>query len=379
MTTGPLAADERALGPDLARGAMLLFIALANAHVFLLGDSYLAGYPLDGSTLDRAVGGVLATFVDGRAYPLFGLLFGYGVARVAERHAALGPRRVRRLLWRRAAVLVVLGLLHALLLFAGDILAAYGVLLLVGAWAVRLPDGWLLGLAPVLLLVLAVPDESLGALLRDPPEPALLSPDLATQAAERAVLSLLVMLAGPFGFGTSFLLGLWAGRRRVLEQPDEHRRLLRTVAAVGVPVAVLGALPVSLAVAGVVPVPSDATLGYLAPLRETTGVVGGAGYAALLVLVAARVRQGPLVRALAATGRRSMTCYLAQSLVWAVAFAPYLLGLADDLGVAATALLSLLTWAATVVLAVLLERAGRPGPFEVLVRRVTYAGVARPT
>ena len=37
VTAAPTGLSERALGPDLARGVMLLFIALANAHYFLLG------------------------------------------------------------------------------------------------------------------------------------------------------------------------------------------------------------------------------------------------------------------------------------------------------------------------------------------------------
>ena len=34
---GATALSQRALGPDLARGVMLLFIALANSHYFLAG------------------------------------------------------------------------------------------------------------------------------------------------------------------------------------------------------------------------------------------------------------------------------------------------------------------------------------------------------
>ena len=50
---GPTAIGERALGPDLARGVMLLFIALANTHYFLQAPSVLGGFPQDGSDVDR--------------------------------------------------------------------------------------------------------------------------------------------------------------------------------------------------------------------------------------------------------------------------------------------------------------------------------------
>ncbi len=85
LPAGPTALTDRALGPDLARGIMLLFIALANSHYFLSGSSVLGGFPQDGSPLDRVVIWLIATFVDGRSFPLFGLLFGYGVAQIVRR------------------------------------------------------------------------------------------------------------------------------------------------------------------------------------------------------------------------------------------------------------------------------------------------------
>ena len=79
-----------------------------------------------------------------------------------------------------------------------------------------------------------------------------------------------------------------------------------------------------------------------------------------------------MVTALVAVGQRSMTCYLCQSVVWAIAFTPALLGLSDDLTVATTALLATATWVLTIGVADWLRRTDRRGPFEVLVRRVTY-------
>lgn len=58
--------------------------------------------------------------------------------------------------------------------------------------------------------------------------------------------------------------------------------------------------------------------------------------------------------------------------MWSVAFTPFLLDLSDTLTVASTALLAGATWVLTVLLADWMRRTGRRGPFEVLVRRVTY-------
>ncbi|GAA1506746.1 DUF418 domain-containing protein [Nocardioides humi] len=381
---GPVALSARALGPDLARGCMLLFIALANSHYFLTGPSpgtpIRGGFPVDGSALDAAVTWVIATFVDGRAFPMFGFLFGYGVAHIASRRAAAGatPRQVRRLLWRRSAVLIAVGAVDGILFFVGDILAMYGVLLLVGAWAVRWSDRWLLVVAGFFFLLNALPSADSSTVSTEGPDPSMLPPDLATLLAERPVVVAFIALVGPLGFACPFLLGLWAGRRRLLEQPERYRRLLTVVAVVGLAAAVLGAQPVALMLAGVTPVPGDGVLELIGPLHDATGVAGGLGSAALVTLLARPLeglvegRRGRVIDALAATGQRSMTCYLAQSVVWAVVFTPFLLGLAGTLTVTTTALLAVATWVATVVLADGLARHGRRGPFEVLVRRVTY-------
>ncbi|GAA3013346.1 DUF418 domain-containing protein [Streptosporangium longisporum] len=369
----PLAA--RAPGPDLARGLMLLFIALANTHYFLRGPSVLGGYPRGGSGVDAAVVWFISTFVDGRAFPMFGALFGYGIARIADRQRERGPRAVRRLLWRRGLVLVAVGFAHAVLLYAGDILAAYGVLLLVGAWAVRWRDRWLLAVALLFFVLTALPGGASSTVGTDPPDVAMLPPDVLTMIAARARTSLYVALLGPLGFVCPFLIGVWAGRRRVLEQPELHLTALRVAASAGIGAAVLGAQPIALVLSGVAAAPARPLLESLGSLHDATGTLGGLGYAAALALVAVRLRArtpGPVLLAITAAGQRSMTCYLAQSVVWALVFTPFLLDLSGTLTVAATALLAAGTWLITVVLADRMRRAGHRGPFEVLVRRVTY-------
>ena len=81
---------------------MLLFIALANSHYFLAAPPCSAATRATARRSTRRSRGLISTFVDGRAFPLFGLLFGYGVAQIVRRHASAGKRRPA-LLWRRAA------------------------------------------------------------------------------------------------------------------------------------------------------------------------------------------------------------------------------------------------------------------------------------
>jgi uncharacterized membrane protein YeiB len=370
----PLA--ERALAPDLARGVMLLFIAVANTHYFVRGERYLAGFPLDVPTLDAAVAGVVATLVDGRAFPLFSLLFGYGVAQLARRHLAAGApwRQVGRLLRRRGLWMVPIGFLHCVLLYVGDIVAAYGLLSVLFAGAVRWRAWVPLTLAGLVLALIAFPGEA-DPTLEDAPDQYLLPPDPVTAVLVRATVWPMLVPLLTVGLLAPFLLGVLAARRRLLEEPERHRGLLAVVAVVGIGAAVAGGLPLGLTVAGVLPLGPD--IGLLDTLHDATGYLGGPGYAAALALLAARLgqRRGAVTRAVAAVGQRSLTCYLCQSVVWTLAFAPYTLDLGDDLGVAATAALAAGTWLATVGLAELMRRRGMRGPAEVLLRRLTYGRV----
>lgn len=105
---------------------------------------------------------------------------------------------------------------------------------------------------------------------------------------ERAQVSLYIALLGPLGFVGPFAIGLWAGRRRILEQSLQHRTLLRSTAVLGIGAAVLGAQPISLMLAGVTQ-PAQQTLELIGPLHDATGILGGFGYAALLALIAVRL------------------------------------------------------------------------------------------
>src|SRR3954467_9350472 len=124
---GPVRRVERALAPDLARGAMLLIIALANvAGVVFAGEPGLAATP-EGAA--RGPNFLLFELLHARGYPVFAVMFGYGIVQLARRQDASGatPKQVRSVLLRRNLWLVVFGIAHAALLYYGDFLGAYGI------------------------------------------------------------------------------------------------------------------------------------------------------------------------------------------------------------------------------------------------------------
>jgi uncharacterized membrane protein YeiB len=354
---------------------MLLMIALAHAHLYLSGHlTGFRGYAVDGSPLDRIVTGVQVTLVDGRAMPMFAALFGYGFARIASKQAGDWPR-TRRLLRRRSRWLLAFGFCHALLLFFGDILGAYGLagLLLLGV--LRWRDRTLLVFAGLWLVVhgAMITFNGIRIATHGGPADAMAAADPLAAIGERLVLwgvltpMLLIELLVPF------LLGVWAARRRLLEEPHRHVAALRTAAVTGIGLTVVGGLPLALLDAriwtGAATAP--AVLAYV--VHGLTGIAGGLGYAALVGVVASRAAApGRVVTALAACGQRSLTCYLSQSVVFVAVFVPYAGGLGTRLGTAAASGIAVITWLATVVLADALRRFGRNGPAEWLLRRLTY-------
>ncbi|PZT70137.1 hypothetical protein DN402_31340 [Streptomyces sp. SW4] len=405
LRRGGVRPAERALAPDLARGLMLLGIVLSNTvfHLWTAPRGPSGWQPVDGSWLDRAVQFGMITALDLRVYPLFAFLFGYGMMQLYLRQTAAGTdgRDAARVLRRRSLWLIVIGLAHASLLMAGDIIGFYGVLSLVlGLVFLRRGEralAWWTGIG-VALLLLVTAGPLLAALLRG--ELGTLG-DAHAEAGHLAYASgedswlaaagtrletglFVTFVAAPLALAGGgyavFLLGFWAARRRVLEEPGRHRTLLRRTAVIGIAVGWLGALPAALAHAGVLDVPPDAESesGALTMLRDLTGSAAGLGYVAAIALCAhwwtgrTRRRGTRAVTALAAVGKRSLSCYLAHSLLFAPVLAAWGLGLGAHLGSATAALFATGVWLVTVAGAYALERAGRRGPAEAVLRRLMY-------
>ncbi|GAA1456645.1 DUF418 domain-containing protein [Nocardiopsis exhalans] len=372
--TSALPLDRRSLAPDLARGVMLLFIALAHAHIFTV---LIGGGEAVQSTADRIATAGNVMFVELRAYPMFAALFGYGLAQIYRRRTEQGHEWpwVRSLLRRRSRWLIVFGVVHAALLFFGDILAVYGLLALVFVGVLRFRDRTL-----VILTVIWLP---LGATLQ-----ALVAAEQATTGQSvfppmgdglmdelviRLTIYAMILPVMVISTVVPFLVGILAARHRVLEEPRQHLKLLRGAAFVGLPLGVLGGLPLALIKAETWPGHSPLDAMIAGGLHQVTGYAAGFGYAALIALIAVRLsdRRGPVTNALEALGQRSLTFYLAQSVAWAVLFASYTLhfqltspALAVGIAVA--------VWLTTVVLADLMRRRNTRGPAEVALRRLTY-------
>ncbi|NGY63199.1 DUF418 domain-containing protein [Lentzea sp. NEAU-D13] len=375
MTTDPVPTG-RSLAPDLARGLMLLLIALAHAPGFL--SSWRSGMPL----LDDVTLFVKSLVADNQARAMFVFLFGYGLGQLAHRHHARGGDwpGLRGLLRRRSVWLVLIGFAHTVLLVPIDIVSIYGLALLLFTPLVRATDKTLTWTAActlvpaTLLLAWQSVNAQLGLEAGAPVtfaafmEPSYGAHVLAnvTKPAQ-ALLGVVMVLPG-------MLLGIRAARRQFLDRPAEHRTTLRRAAVGLLALAVLGRLPAALLAAGVWHSNAIGVQWAVAVAHDLTGFAGGIGLAAAVGLAAARIgdRPGPVTTALAALGQRSLTFYLFQSVVWLALFYPFTLNLSDNVSLAGSYGIAAVVFIVSVLLAEWMRRTGQRGPMEVLLRRMSY-------
>ena len=124
---------QRSLTVDVLRGFALLGIIWVNAPFFAYNPTQTL--PLE-SSADYVAMWFTFTFASGKFFVLFSFLFGFGISVMLSRSGEPKQRDVRGRYFRRAIGLWVIGLLHAVFLFFGDILILYGVLSLV-IWLFR--------------------------------------------------------------------------------------------------------------------------------------------------------------------------------------------------------------------------------------------------
>lgn len=125
----PVKTSERYVLLDALRGLALLGIILANFPEFSL-YSFLphdAREEMATAGADRFVYYLEYIFIDGKFYTLFSLLFGIGFSIILANAMKKGANGLR-IFYRRMGVLAIIGFLHLMLLWSGDILLLYALL-----------------------------------------------------------------------------------------------------------------------------------------------------------------------------------------------------------------------------------------------------------
>ena len=381
QAAGPATSSERHRLVDALRGFALWGILVVNIEFIVQSPD--TGWADFTSGADIAGRWLIATVAQLKFYLLFSFLFGYGLSvqlrRAAERGGNLRPRYFRRMVG-----LLILGVLHGILFFPGDILFIYGV---VGAiafsmrrWSDRRLLQWAVGVyaaATVVWLALA----GLTALEGDPGT-TMTSPEQITAFTSGSFLDVvqqhaadwpetLVALAaiqGPAAFSL-FIVGVVVGRGDLLSRPENHTRSLRRVLMIWGPIGLAGsALAASLQVAN----SEESTLGVLSFALQYgfAPTLAAAMVAALALGLGSRPPRWS--RILESAGRMSLSVYLLESVVATTLAYGYGFGLFGEVAPWGGIGLSIAIWLGLSLFAMAWMAWARFGPFEWVLRSWTY-------
>lgn len=397
----PIAATQRIHTIDMLRGFALLGILLVNMELFTHSYyDYIFGMETT-TQADRWARFGVQFFAEGKFYSMFSFLFGLGMAimmlRCEARNVPFVPIYTRRLL-----ALLGFGLIHAYLLWFGDILIFYALIGFLTLFFLRnLSPRSLVRMAVLFLLVpivinaalygltamgaAAIGEEQMQATVAeqlayyhtraDEAAAAYSTGSYAQTVVERARTMNDVFLTLPFvifNIWAMFALGLAAGKARLHERLGEERALLWRVLIWGGVVGILGNLIYVVASQS----GNRAVMTPLSLASSTAQTIGAPAlslcYMAGLALLAQRARPPRLFGPMAAAGRMALTNYLLQTvivttLMYGWGFGLY--GLGQAWGVA----LALAIWLLQLVWSPLWLRRFRFGPVEWLWRTITYA------
>ena len=393
---GPIASLERVEIIDAVRGFALFGVLLANlvwlSQEVVMTPERLAALPT--ASADRIAKQLVVFFIDWKFITLFSFLFGLGFAVQLMRAEERG-RAILRTYIRRLVVLLLFGIVHAYVFWYGDILAFYAllgfflilfrkssdrVLLVIGLlFAVVFPalsQYWITLQPPPLAPAAGTPTET------DLRLETFLSADVFRVTRENANMQLTRFWgSGVFSFILTqvfgkFLLGYYAGRRRLLQNAADHLGLYRKLFWLGLAVGV---------VCNGVWVMTDVLIeqkqletqsGWMLPARLLIylgAIALAAFYLSAIVLLYQRETWKKRIGVLAPVGRMALTNYLAHTAFYLLIFYGYGLGLMGRVGTGFCILLSLLIFGLQIAYSGWWLDHFRFGPMEWLWRSLTYA------
>lgn len=395
----PVVSEERIEVIDALRGLSILGILIANIQ-FFSGNALMPSFMSEqGVSLNRITQFLIYFFVLGKFYSIFSFLFGFGfalqIARAKERGDIKASFFKRRLFW-----LLVIGLLHAYLIWAGDILSIYAVtgffLILFRNKTDKTLLKWAFGLLafPILfyalIYILSVAFAS--------PETAI-TPSVEKQTAEwnglagilsrgsfLQILEFNVRGLMPFRYVgllmemrlpkilAMFLLGVYAYRRGLFNNISAHKEYVRRVMLWGLVLGISGnaLLAILMQIDGHSTTPS--LLGFAATVAYAFGVPSMALFYIALIVTLWQTRETwrGLLSHLVPVGRMALTNYLLQTLISVSIFYGYGAGQFGKHGVASATVIAFIIFLLQIPASAMWLSYFSYGPMEWIWRQLTY-------
>lgn len=397
----------RLVAVDALRAVALLGILSVNIWFFAEPGQLSTGeFHREIQTPGDQLAAFTATLLfEAKSYVVFSFLFGLSfVMQWASAHRA-GVSEVGRSV-RRFITLAVLGILHGIFLFVGDILLAYALLgfALLGMRRIRTRTALILagvlygavtlfmfGISGIMVLAEGTPGFDDAMLASGDADAALaaytgtIGSYLGFQLEAYATMAPMIIVGQGLMAFAAFLIGLVVGRSQLLERIVARQVPTGRLVAIMVPALTAGLLISGVAAwldwgaPGSVPTeqPGMAAMLLGQALTLSGGPLQSLGYVILALLVFRSPAFGWLTAALAPAGRMSLTNYLGQSLVLALIFSALGLGLAGQLTALQVGGIALGLWLLQLLLSRLWMAAFRTGPLEAPLRAITYRRAPR--
>jgi uncharacterized protein len=399
----PVQPAERIQIVDILRGFALFGILFVNMTIFsqpmqaivLPADPNLPFY-------DRAALWLIHALGEGKFYALFSLLFGLGLTLQMERIEGRGGRFVP-LYARRLLVLLGIGLVHAFLIWMGDILILYALLgfllILFRKARPRTLLIWVVILIALPLLFSAAATALIAWASNFPEATSQIEQSFAqTEAAFVSDLQRAAQVythgdfaaitaqrvSDYFGIGMTgfavmgfnvmamFLLGVYFGKRGFFKNLPENQGLFRKLLLWGLLIGLTGNLLYATLIIPISRIYQTWTL-FLATTGQTVGApLLMLAYVSALCLLALSPGWGKRLRVLAPVGQMALTNYLMQSIICTLIFYGYGLGLFGKVGHAAGIALAIAIYLLQIPFSHWWMKRFYYGPAEWLWRSLTY-------
>ncbi len=388
MKLQPVSLSNRVPTLDILRGISLFGILLVNIMAFYIPMPHVT----DLSNWFTAAKDIIhyqyiEIYVQSSFYPLFSMLFGYGLAiqfiKATEQQAKFTPFAIKRLV-----ILFILGMLHALLIWWGDILATYafcGLFLLV---FIRMRPWLLLTMAVLLnglLHVFYLGGLSVLGILHS--EVEVLAVDiiqiqnsitaygtgswldtfnqrLVDLSIQQSSMTWFVSLVTILPY---MMVGATLAKWKLIERASQYKKVWFTLAVVCVSAGLF-----------IKNAPILFTRTYL--LEYLKVYVGGPilalGYIAIIVVICSFVPLAiKLFMPFAKLGRMSLTMYLMQSIILSVLFYNWGFGLYGQVDVELGIYISIAIILVQMVIAELWFMKFNRGPIEWIMKKLTYGKI----
>jgi len=388
---GPVSLSERILFIDVLRGMALFGILAANMRAFVAPlDAYGDISALFHGRADVLAQWFIDAFIQGKFITIFSFLFGMGFAIQLSRAEARGVRFLS-FYPRRLLALALFGIIHGILIWAGDILLTYalsGAILLLFRNRRKKTLLWWAG--SLLSLQLVLPPIFLGIYLRWHPNRMVPKPpdmqkwynviNIYSHGTARQILAqnwvewkhslptqFFAILATAL-----FLLGMCVWRSGLIQRLEEYRPVLKKVCAWCLPIGLIINLFTATGSA-IAPHYKLTAFGWLAQYLYMPGTqILAAGYMSGLALLFLNEDRRRILTPFAAVGRTALTNYLMQSVICTLFFYHYTTGLFGRIGPAMALVPTVILYSAQVVISNWWLQRYRFGPMEWLWRGMTY-------